>query len=402
MQNRGYQVIILYTLAQLLILLLFGYTPYPDSNGYIYLAKQCMVHGEPYPVASMLNSYPFLWNIGPVNAVVLSLKLFRSIVPLLIVYSLMKGMTLWFFWQICRHIFNHERMAFIALVLYVIYPANYGESTSVQSELPFMFFTMTALWLCINKKWFFAAGVMLAVANWFRPFSIVFLAALMVYYLFQWKRYAHLLAGYLLMIVVIGSLTYQRTGLFLYQAKTGWMALTDYSTHHAESSMAVRDRNDWNVAQKDSAWKSLFIDWLKEHPTEYVSQMPEKLVKTYVSDNVNMCAFIPKEKKRETMYDEISLPTLFASFPSYTAVQWLTIANLLVYLTLLLGSMLSLFFFKRKTHLLSLSIIVLGTLMLLLVGHGEARFHIPFMPFMMILSAITIDIFKNKYKVKRT
>jgi hypothetical protein len=42
------------------------------------------------------------------------------------------------------------------------------------------------------------------------------------------------------------------------------------------------------------------------------------------------------------------------------------------------------------------SIITLGTLILLVAGHGEARFHIPLMPFFIILSAYIIEYMYNK------
>ena len=45
----------------------------------------------------------------------------------------------------------------------------------------------------------------------------------------------------------------------------------------------------------------------------------------------------------------------------------------------------------RVTYLLPVNVIVLGTLLLLFVGHGETRFHILFMPFFMILSSMFIE-----------
>jgi hypothetical protein len=91
------------------------------------------------------------------------------------------------------------------------------------------------------------------------------------------------------------------------------------------------------------------------------------------------------------MYDELSMPTLKAQFPRWSAVQWLTIVNLLYYYLLLLTALLSLLRYRHSTHLLPLAVILLGTVMLLLVGHGEARFHQPFMPFVIMLSALFIN-----------
>lgn len=394
MQNSHRQIsillIVLFTLAQLVILFLFGYTPYPDSEGYISLAEECITQHDCYPIASKINDYPFLWNIGAVNAVVLSLTLFHSVVPLLVIYSLMKGITSWLFYAITRQLCGSQT-AFVALVIYLIYPANYGEGTSTLSELPFMFFVMLGIYLSIVRNQSLLGGMMLAIANWFRPMGIIFLMALLIYYLFKWRKSLRLLIGYVAFIIVIGCISMNRTGLFLYQAKTGWMALVDYSTQHDPSSMAVRNHNEWNVSEKDKAWRTLFFDWLKDHPGDYVAQMPMKLVNTYISDNVNMCTFIPDKKEKEYMYEEVSLGTIILNFPHLSAIQWLTFINLCIYYILLLTAIGSLFYFQKSTHLLSVSTILIGTLLLLLAGHGEARFHIPFMPFIMILSSITVN-----------
>ena len=389
MQNRHYTLIAVFTVLQLLILLVFGYTPYPDSEGYIILATDALNYQQPYPIDSKINEYAFLWNLGAINMVELSLWLFHSVLPLLFIYSLMKGVTSWILYAITNKFFNH-RVAFIALCLYCLYPANYGESTSVHSELPFIFFALLALYFCVCHKWFFLAGLALAFANWIRPMGLIFLLSILIFTFFNWHKSCRLLIGYLLTILIIGTFNYQRTGLFLYQAKTGWMALCDYSTNNQSTSLAIRERTDWNVSQKDSAWQSMFIDWLKEHPTEYVAQMPQKLVNTYISDNVNMCTFITNKMDKKYMYDEVSMLTLIKNFPHYSFVQCFTLLNLFIYYALLITATLSLLYFRKESSLLSVSIIVLGTLLLLIVGHGEARFHQPFMPFFIMLSALFI------------
>ena len=390
-----YILIAVFTLLQLVILAIFGYTPYPDSDGYQLLAQEAIEYGEPYPVSSLINDYPFLWNIGPINMTAASLALCHSITPLLVIYALMKGTTAWLFYAVTSKICG-ARTAFIALIIYIVYPANYGESTSLLSELPFMFFIMLGVYLSIVRNHSLLGGMMLAIANWFRPMAIVFLLAMIIYFLFKWRKSLKLLIGYVFIIIVIGSASMYRTGLFLYQAKTGWMALTDYSTDHSQQSMEVRDNKNWNVSQKDSAWQSLFIDWLKDHPKEYIKQMPAKLVNTYISDNVNMCTFIPDKQDADYMYDEVSMKTLNKNFPMFSTVQWLTIVNLAIYFLILISALLELFYFQRNTSILPCSIIAIGTLLLLFVGHGEARFHQPFMPFFIMLTAIFINRIRHE------
>ena len=390
-----YILIAVFTLLQLVILAIFGYTPYPDSDGYQLLAQEAIEYGEPYPVSSLINDYPFLWNIGPINMTAASLALCHSITPLLVIYALMKGTTAWLFYAVTSKICG-AWTAFIALIIYIVYPANYGESTSLLSELPFMFFIMLGVYLSIVRNHSLLGGMMLAIANWFRPMAIVFLLAMIIYFLFKWRKSLKLFIGYAVTIMIIGCTSMWRTGLFLYQAKTGWMALTDYSTKHSQQSMEVRDNRDWNVSQKDSAWRSLFIDWLKDHPTEYIKQMPSKLINTYISDNVNMCTFIPDKQDADYMYDEVSMKTLNKNFPMFSTVQWLTIVNLAIYFLILISALLELFYFQRNTSILPCSIIAIGTLLLLFVGHGEARFHQPFMPFFIMLTAIFINRIRHE------
>lgn len=409
MQNSRYPLILTaaFTLAQLAIIALFGYTPYPDSEGYILLAQQCVEQGEPYPIASQLYSYPFLWNIGSINAVALSLKLFHSVTPLLLLYALLKGATAWLCYDIALLLTRSRRIAFVALSIYILYPANYGEATSTLGEIPFIFLALLAVRLSLSSKLRIAAGMVLAVAGWIRPFALLFLVALALFCAFTahnkrhwWKPVLHLVSGYAVAVLLIGTLTYTRTGLFLYQAKTGWMALVDYSYEHssvgcdsvaASYPAAIRDDSTKNVSEKDAAWRTMFLQWLAHHPGEYLGQMPRKLIDTYASDNVNFCTFLPDKAEREYMYEELSLPTIISQFPHLTAVQWLTLFNLLFFYLLLLTALLSLWWFRPESHLLPVAIVVLGTLMLLFVGHGEARFHQPFMPFIILLSALFFD-----------
>ena len=396
-----------FTVIQLLLIPLLGFTPYPDCNGYMALAQQSTDAGGPYPVASQMGELAFLWNLGAVNLTQLSLWLFGSVTPLLIFYALMKGVTAWMFYQVVSRLAN-EKTAFVALIIYLLYPANYGESTSLLSELPFMFFSVAALYAVVRNHPLLA-GVLLAVGNWFRPMALVFIVVLLVYYLVkrnQWlKCSANLVIGYVLMICVIGGVNYARTGRFFYQAATGWMALMQYSWDHdsdqapdraffegGDPNIIPADRH-YDVLQKDSVWRSHFFVWLGNNTGEYLAQMPEKLARTYVSDNTTLCAFLPE--KNEQMYEYLSLETLWREFPRLSVVQWLAVVNLLFYYLLLVGAVVGLFrCVRRKQHdvaVLCAGVILVGTAVLLFFGHGETRFHIPFMPFIILLTAFALQ-----------
>ena len=404
MQNSHRQIILAFTLLQLLVLLVFGYTPYPDSNGYITLARDCILHGEPYPISHQLNDLPFIWNIGAINLVALSLKLFNSITPLLVFYCLLKGATAWLVYQLTKKLWN-RKAALITLILYVVYPANYGESTSLLSEIPSFFFSLSGIWLTVCHKKPIAGGAAIALANWFRPMGIVFLLAL---FLYNRKSILRNIAGYAAVILIIGGTCYMRTGHFIYQAKTGWMALLQYSVDHTESTDddTLPIIQHANAIEKDKIWRKRFLEWLKDHPSEYVAQMPRKLINTYASDNVNLCAFLSHKPQRNYLYEELSMKTLYRQFPKYTPVQILTLLNLIYYYILLLSFvMASVFLIREKAWqraIIPFALILIITAMIIVVGHGEARFHNVLMPFFIMVTAFAVTLYHDKKKTKIT
>lgn len=374
---------------------MFGYTPYPDSDGYILLAKECVRRNEPYPVASQINELPFIWNVGAINLVALSLKLFGSITPLLCLYSLMKGCTAWLIYEVACILFK-EKAAMITLILYVAYPANYGESTSALSELPFAFFTLLGIFAALKRQ-NIIGGMFMAFANWIRPMGIVFLLPTIFFQFTNKRKKASIntLCGYLLAIAFISSLSCLRTGHCIYQAKTGWMALLQYSVDNSPENDDYYTRTDgYNAIQKDSVWQKKTIKWIINNPKEYIRQMHKKLVKTYISDNVNFCTFLPNKNESEYMYGEIDMRTLAHSFPNYNATQWLTFCNLIYYYILLAlfiaGIIMAIRLHGLITFAFPIGVVAIGTGILLLAGHGESRFHIPFMPFIIMIGATFI------------
>lgn len=409
MEKSAYYIICIFTILQLLILHTFGYTPYPDSEGYTFLAKECIEAGYiVYPIPSL--DYPFIWNLGAINAVVFSLKLFSSVTPLLYLYAFFKGITVLLFYLFTKKI-TCVHTALTALIIYVTYPANYGECTSLLSELPFVFFVFLAVWLITNKEKNFTGGMVLAIANTIRPMGLVFIAAYIVWFLCKRssarKKIAHLLAGYSFVILSIGAFNYVRSGYFFYQTVTGWMALMQYSWDNdmdKSDDIALFDHADpmytdsskhYNSIQKDSIYQAHFFVWLANNKAEYVRQMPKKLFATYISDNTNICTFLPDKTEREYMYEPLSMNTLFKNFPILSAVQWLAIANLVYYYIIILLATLSTILLIRirriKYYIFCISSILIGTVVILLVGHGESRFHQPLMPFFIILAATYIQ-----------
>lgn len=415
-RNLPLWVIVGFTLLQLVVLIVFGYTPYPDSDGYLNVARECVAQGEPYPTQSQLVETPFIWNIGAINAIYLSLRLFGTAYPLLVGYAFLKGATAWLIYKTAERIAG-TKTAWTALVLYVLYLPNYGECTSFLSELPFTFLCMLAFWLIICKQRFVWGGILLAIANWVRPFALVFLVSMLVYiFLFHQQRFRRMVklsASYVVAVCLIGAGCFLRTGHFLYQAQTGWMALMQYHWDHDSDQQSDRHLfacgdptkvpdEHFNYRQRDSLWRANFFKWLPNNKGEYAKQIPYKIMKTYVSDNGNLCALMTKQQKASAyMYEPLSMARLKQDFPHYQAIQWLTAYNLVFYYALMILALWGIGIVARNKPLWILVLVpLLGTVFIALVGHGETRFHQPFMPFLTTLAAIRLRAWKGKVRIK--
>lgn len=404
----------LYFCWLLLIWLLFDYTPTNDGVGYIELAEMCLAEGQPYPTLSAMHydSLPFIWNIGIINLTALSIALFDSFFPLFPLLCLMKALTAWMMAKTAAKLFS-ERIALIALLLYVLYPNNWGQSTMISSEIPADFLTMAAVFLIVrlpeNKKLLFVSGLLLAVSNWFRPTAPIFLVAVglwlvCVLRLQSWRPLLLMIAGYACFIVVVGTSTYVRTGHFVYQARSLWFSMVD-ECYDGAAVAPHWDQPTWpegypryiehheqlDCFECERIWKERSISWLKDHKMEYLKKIPGRIYYMYQSDYDFLTVFLPDKDHAEDNFIIIPFRHLLSEASSLTAVQWLALLTMLFYGLLLLGAVVGSFVFIRRGQyqalLLPLSVIILGTLMLTLVMHGETRFKTPLMPFIFMLAA---------------
>lgn len=245
--SKTYCAIAAVYLATLLaVVAIWGYTPCNDSNGYIELARQSIAYGEPYPCWPTIYGKPFIWNIGQINLIALSLWTTGSIMPVVVLMCVMKATTALLVATTGRKLFG-PYAGLAAIVLFVLYPNNWGQSTMILSEIPAITFAMTAVAMMVGEgsgttknnsnygpfkdnkglghsknvlktvPWrAMAAGALLALANWFRSISLVFLVAFFLYYLIFSRRqiisrFVPLMVGYVAFIIIVGTSCWMRT-----------------------------------------------------------------------------------------------------------------------------------------------------------------------------------------------
>ena len=410
------------------VLIVFGYTPTNDGEGYIEYAQIAIADRQPYPTLHHIIGKPYIWNMGIINLVALSLGLTKSLYPLLILFCIMKALTAWLLAHTTAKLFNRQT-ALIALILYILYPNNWGQSTMLSSEIPMLFFTMLAVFLSLSKLSLSKlstlnsplslhsklstlnsqlSGALFALANWFRPVAAIFLLALVVYFFLfrrgQWKKLTlYLLSGYAFVVLLIGTSCYLRTGYFLYQADSLWFNMaeatyeTDSQPHYNTevfpegTARYIDDMQHKTAIECSHIWRERSLKWLSEHPVEYLKKVPARLYYIYQNDIDNLAAFLPTKTDAAKNYITLPLGSLRTQFSQLSAVQYFALLATILYLLLLLlaiaGALRLMLNGRWREAFLPVFIIIAASLALALLIHGETRFKAPFMPFLFMLAA---------------
>ena len=410
MQNSYCKISIAFFFFLLAILLFVGYTPTNDGDGYIEYALMSLKDGQPYPSHSTIMGQPFIWNIGQINLIALSLWLTRSIVPVLVLMCALKAATAYVIARIAELLFNH-RTGLIAILLYIAYPNNWGQSTMLLSEIPSVALALTALYLTLKynraKAWI-AAGLLFAIATWIRPISPIYIGSAFLYHLFFnrkliLKRYACVVGGYAALLIGFGSSCYLRTGYFLTQPTTLWF---NFAANTYEKSTKVEynqpvypkgtaryiaNREKLTALQCRDIWRQRSLQWLGNHKIAYLKKVPGRLFWMYYEDIDNIPAFLKDKQRAENNYVTLPVTSIAHQINSLSPIQYFALINEILYIIIMLMAVAATaqLLLKReyRSTFLPLFIIVAGSLALVLVSHGETRFKAPFMPFFFVLAA---------------
>ena len=410
MQNSYCKISIAFFFFLLAILLFVGYTPTNDGDGYIDYALMSLKDGQPYPSHSTILGQPFIWNIGHINLIALSLWLTRSIVPVLVLMCALKAVSAFVIARITELLFNH-RMGLIAILLYIAYPNNWGQSTMLLSEIPSVALALTALYLTLKynraKAWI-AAGLLFAVATWIRPISPIYIGSAFLYHLLFnrrliLKRYACIVGSYVALLIAVGTSCYLRTGYFLTQPTTVWFNFiantyekstkVDYTqpVYPKGTARCIANREKLTALQCRDIWRQRSLQWLGNHKIAYLKKVPGRLFWMYYEDIDNIPAFLKDKQRTGNNYVTLPVASIAHQINGLSPIQYFALINEIFYLIIVLMAVTATVQLLRKRDgcslFLPLFIIVAGSLALVLVSHGETRFKAPFMPFLFMLAA---------------
>ncbi len=401
-----------YAAALLAVLAVFGYTPGNDTDGYILMARTCLEEGEPYPCLKLINSFPFIWNIGSINIIAASIRLTGSAMPLLPIFCLLKALTALLTAKMAGRLMG-GRAAVATMLLYVLYPNNWGQSTMLLSELPMVFFCTWGVYTATGKPTaarLAAAGVLLCAANWFRPIAVLFVIALAAYHTVFFRRDALrrillIASGYAVTVCAIGTEVWSRTGYFVYQCESFWFNMADDAYDGATpdahfdqplfkkgTPRYIENMESKNCFECSDIWRDRCLPWLLTHKAEYLSKVPWRLYYMFNSDNDNMAAFITKAEKDGTVEPDLTVPyrSLFKASTRLTTYQRLCVLATLCYYILMLSAAAGAALLARRRNwhalffpALAIALVTMGTVLLV---QGETRFKAPLMPYVFMLA----------------
>lgn len=260
-----------------------------DWGHYIALAHRCYDAGQWYPMGLDISRSNYIFAPGLVNLLILEARLTGGIWINKWLYLLMNMGLLLIVTDTARRLFSRRTACWTAIVYCLLY-SNAFIALSANSELPFVFISMTGVWLVVATRKPYsaiAAGALMGLANWIRPLGVLYLvAAALFLLLFTTRRKAvagigSMLCGFILSVCVIGFSAKAKTGHFIFQSTTGGFNLimtandrafggVDTEAWHDSTSTAyIADIDHYDCLQRDSIWRARSLEWIREHPLRY-------------------------------------------------------------------------------------------------------------------------------------
>ena len=394
----------LWVIIQLIIIVIYWDSPLTgDTIIYHENALASFEQGLWYPndLNSIIVAEPLI------NSLIAQLKLFGTLNTNKIVNLIMNIGILICIFTIAKKLFN-ERVAYISCILFCLIYSNTLIVIGTRTELPFVLFLLLAL-AVLKPVWWnvMLAGIFMGVAEWYRPLMPVFIPGLILYMFyekFEKKYYVIFLVALIASVACIGVFNYQQTGKYFVNPSTGganlFMTANDKAfggtaTHLLRDSDVVPPMpEEYNALQKDSVYKVLAKDWIKEHPVNFATLYVKKLGLLFVEDSWPDRAVMQNSGK-------LSMYITEKDYGSLLGVAVMMVAKSVIYYIVLIIFVISIVRYRKEllskkgTIVLTL---ILGTLATCLFVVSPT-YHYPYMFAIIIWAAYAIDKELEKHKI---
>ena len=239
---------------------------------------------------------------------------------------------------------------------------------------------------------------------------MVFLPGVLLFFLMRrvgWKRVLAYLAGLMLVIVLVGTRAYQRTGRFVYQAQTMGVNMLMGANDDADGSYVgevydegkpgyVAPGSGVTFDERDARYKRYAIEWIKEHPLRFVMLAPAKLFYYLATDIYCGSSFFGNRIQTDNLDYVRGLAAIltgrgerpFALGDAVAVLSQLTYMFVFIAYVVFVVSCL-----RRRCwlRLLPLHLIFALSCGVTVMTVGGARYHMPYLPIFCLCAATLID-----------
>ena len=398
--------------AQIITAVTFSGSQISDSGLYLRLAQQAAEDGRMYP--SEINLYDtYIFGNGFVNYLALILSLSGGLRTVYVLNILWAQILFFSCFYITKKLLPDTGAQYYMTILFSLLNTFWSEIAAAKTELIFtaLCFTAVAAALSGIKGRYVISGILLSLANWIRPLGLMFLIGvilLMIYKKEKIVKYIPLVASYICIIVIIGSISYVNCGKFIYQASTSGYNLFMSSNDSADGSymsvfgegqpgyipketrdtMTFEDTNDYYMQKS--------VEWIKKNPIKYISLFPAKAFYTFATETYSGSTYFNNEINTGGI-DYLKNLAGRITGKSDAGILFgdvLIILNQIWYMAIavmfVIGIVLT---FKKKIwrrflHLFAIFLMCTGVTLIIV---GGARYHFPLLPIMIILASFTLS-----------
>jgi 4-amino-4-deoxy-L-arabinose transferase-like glycosyltransferase len=388
--------------VRLAVAVLFPVEPASDSRWYVARANE-IASGEGYQEGGFPTAY---WPVGWPALLALGIRLLGNWEIAVVIINLLSAAAIMMSLIVAgRYVLGNELVARLALALYAFYPNHIAYSGTAASELPYTAIAIAAFLLLILGRrrilLVFSSGLLFGVATLIKPQTIAFpfgavIALLILYRDFNWVAAGRTILGvYLACLLVVlpwSYRNYQVFGEWVLVSTNGGTALllgaNDQMTgQHFEYKQTSVFR-DLGIPWEDRVERQIELnhrsveaglEWIKEHPVEYLAWMPVKLWLLWHKETDGFWAF------------QRTYPA------SERAIFLLQLVNQAIYTLIMVLSLIAAFhaliaLVRKDAPNKGLALMFCMPVFVSLVGMvftGQIRYHFAAMPFLVLTAAWT-------------
>ena len=236
-------------------------------------------------------------------------------------------------------------------------------------------------------------------ANYIRPIALLFVISAVLYlYLSNTAKIRAIvcfMVGIFIANIGIGLFNISNNGHFMISASTSGVNLIMGANNYADGSYndscfekgQLGDLSEYkgelNVFTRDSIYKNRAIEWIKNHPGDYLKLIPIKITRLWIGDSYQEMIFNPSYKEDVSFHKRIIKIITFS------------ISYYIILLLAIVGMIISRKKFFRELGVWTLPII--GACIMHAILYGGMRYHYPYIPLLILFATIPIMKWYQKF-----